>query len=84
VVHRRRNRSGKPIRHSGLDGEYSTGSRTRGLADQDIRAYNLPGSYRQMVLVAPFMFLQLVAPVDKKALWLLIGVTIVVGMSVDL
>jgi hypothetical protein len=37
-----------------------------------------------MVLVAPFMFLQLVAPVDKKALWLLIGVTIVVGMSVDL
>lgn len=60
------------------------GSRTGGLANLDIRAYNLPRSYSQMVLGAPFMFLQLVAPVDNKALWLMIGVTIVVGMSIVL
>jgi hypothetical protein len=34
-----------------------------------------------MVLIAPFLYLRIVAPLDKMAFWMMIGVTIMVSLQ---
>jgi hypothetical protein len=34
-----------------------------------------------MVIIAPFLYLRIVAPMDKMAFWLMIGVTIMVSLD---